>query len=988
MEPLSGDLKAIRIGSFSCYDGAFRRGRSEMQHSATPTRSFRFGLFEADVSNKFLTRNGVRVKIQDQPFRVLLLLLEHPGEIVSRDQLRSNLWRDGTYVDFDGSLNVILKKLRAALGDNPDNPRFIETVPRSGYRFIAPVSATPMETPLPTVPPVVQQVTSVHEPSRTTSADAAIQNVSRWTRIRAPIIYALASTVFVAAAVLAWKRWAGPRQAASASSTSPVSAVHLRRSVAVLGFQSLSAYATESWLGTALSEMLSTELAGGDELRLVSAEEVANLRAYSPWARVDTLDRESTSRIGTALSSDLIVLGSYATIGNPQHGQLRVDVRLQDCRTGEVVSEIAEIGATEDLFGIVSRIGVKLRNRLGIRRMPDSDEVLAQASLPANPEAARFYSLGLDKLRAYEFPLARGFFEQAIAAEPKSAVAHAMLSRTDLFMGRYEQAKTEAKQGLDLATGLPRVQRMQIEASYDQAKGDRGKAAEIYRVLFNLFPDSLDYGLQLAKLQVESYHPEESLETIRHLRQLPPPFRDDPLIDLREANTIGRKDQDKAIALYRTAAQKAAAQGKKLVFAKSKEALCHINPEHVPSPPECREAYETYLAAGNVDASASTLQLMAENQRLSGHDEEALPLYDEATRKFIEVGDNENAGVALNNSSLVYENRGQFALAEQQYSRARKYFESVNDRVNASTAIANLADIQTWRGNFQAGDQLYRQSWEMADQAKAVEDQYPHMQHANLLLMKGQIDEAASEMTAQVSSLRTLKSDPWQTANALTGLGEIQRHRGDLDSALKSFEEAAQILKGVNSSAAPVQINFAELAIDRGQFDAAERQLRDAISVLEKDKDLGDGFAAHLMLAKSLLAQSKAPDAMSTIRKAGELMDVHGFPVYSIPLATLELRAKAAAAPVGKAGHGTLLFVERDLTSVVQQAHRIGFYTGECEARLALAEVESRLSSASAGPQLTAVKAEAQRRGFLLYAAQADKVNAHSEALALNKVGR
>ena len=124
------------------------------QHSATPTRSFRFGLFEADVSNKFLTRNGVRVKIQDQPFRVLLLLLEHPGEIVSRDQLRSNLWRDGTYVDFDGSLNVILKKLRAALGDNPDNPRFIETVPRSGYRFIAPVSATPMETPLPTVPPL------------------------------------------------------------------------------------------------------------------------------------------------------------------------------------------------------------------------------------------------------------------------------------------------------------------------------------------------------------------------------------------------------------------------------------------------------------------------------------------------------------------------------------------------------------------------------------------------------------------------------------------------------------------------------------------------------------------------------------------------------------------------------------------------------------------------------------------------------------------
>jgi tetratricopeptide (TPR) repeat protein len=518
--------------------------------------------------------------------------------------------------------------------------------------------------------------------------------------------------------------------------------------------------------------------------------------------------------------------------------------------------------------------------------------------------------------------------------------------------------------------------------------GDRGKAAEIYRVLFSLFPDSLDYGLQLAKLQLESYHPEEALETIRQLRQLPPPYRDDPLIDLREAATIGRKDEEKAVALYRVAAQKATAQGKKLVYARSKESLCRINPEHVSIPQECSEAYETYLAAGNVDAAASALQLMAENQRLSGHDAEALPLYDEATRKFIDVGDNENAGVALNNASLVYENRGQFALAEQQYSRAKKYFESVNDRVNASTAIGNLADIETWRGNFQAGDQLYRQSWEIADQAKAVEDEYPHIEHANLLLMKGELDEATSEIVPQITSLRKLKSDPWQTANALTTLGEIQRHRGDLDSARKSFEEASQILKGVNSSIAPSQVNMAQVAIDRGQFTAAERQIRDAIPVLVKDKDVGDEFGAHLVLAKSLLAQSKTAEAASTIQEAGELMEIRAFPVYSIPLATLELRAKAAAAPVGNVGRDTLLSVERDLTSIVQQAHRIGFYTGECEARLALAEVESRLSSANVGPHLTTVTIDAQKRGYLLYVAQAAKINPHLDAVVLNKVER
>ena len=742
------NLKTIRIGSLSCYDGPFHLGRPAMQQSTSPARSFRFGLFEADVPHKSLTRNGVRVKLQDQPFRVLLLLLDRPGEIVTRDELRSSLWPDGTFVDFDGSLNVILKKLRAALDDNPDNPRFIETVPRSGYRFIAPVAVTRAQPqpPAEAAQPIDQPV-QPGAVARPVDVQAASPLVSQNPHIPAAVVYATASLVLVAAGIFAWTRWAGPKQTASASSSSVVSPVHLRRSVAVLGFQNLSAAPTGNWLGTALSEMLSTELAGGDQLRLISAEDVANLHAYSPWAKVDTLDHTTTSRIGTALGTDLIVLGSYATIGKPEHGQLRIDVRMQNCQTGEVVGEIAEIGATEDLFGLVSRIGGKLRNRLGIPHAHETDELFAETSLPGNPEAARFYSLGLEKLRAYDFPVARGFFEQAIAAEPKFPLAHAMLSRTDLFLGQYEQAKVEARQGLDLATGLPRVQRMQIEASYFQAMGDRGKAADIYRVLFNLFPDSLDYGLQLAKLQLESYHPEEALETIRQLRQLPSPYRDDPRIDMREANTIGRKDQDRALELYRTSAQKATAQGKKLLFVKAEEMLCRINPRHLPSPPECQEAYDAYLAAGNFDSSASVLQLTAEDQRLSGHDAEALPLYEQATRKFIEVGDYENAGVALNNASLVYENRGQYALAERQYSQAKKYFESVNDRVNASTAIANIADIEIWRGNFQVGDQLYRQSWEMANAAKALEDQYPHIQHANLLLMKGQLDEATAEIT-------------------------------------------------------------------------------------------------------------------------------------------------------------------------------------------------------------------------------------------------
>jgi DNA-binding winged helix-turn-helix (wHTH) protein/TolB-like protein/tetratricopeptide (TPR) repeat protein len=118
-----------------------------MDRVEAPAKLFRFGLFEADAGQNTLTRKAVPVKIQDQPFRVLLMLLERPGEIVTREELRLKLWPEGTYVDFDGSLNVILKKLRATINDDSDNPRFIETVPRRGYRFIAPVSVEEPPTP-------------------------------------------------------------------------------------------------------------------------------------------------------------------------------------------------------------------------------------------------------------------------------------------------------------------------------------------------------------------------------------------------------------------------------------------------------------------------------------------------------------------------------------------------------------------------------------------------------------------------------------------------------------------------------------------------------------------------------------------------------------------------------------------------------------------------------------------------------------------------
>src|ERR1700680_616926 len=100
----------------------------------------RFGVFEVDVRSGELRKQGVRIKVQEQPFHVLTVLLQRPGEAITREELRSQNWPADTFVDFDNSLNTAINKLREALGDSADNPRFIETLPRRGYRFIAPVA--------------------------------------------------------------------------------------------------------------------------------------------------------------------------------------------------------------------------------------------------------------------------------------------------------------------------------------------------------------------------------------------------------------------------------------------------------------------------------------------------------------------------------------------------------------------------------------------------------------------------------------------------------------------------------------------------------------------------------------------------------------------------------------------------------------------------------------------------------------------------------
>jgi DNA-binding winged helix-turn-helix (wHTH) protein len=113
-----------------------------MMPPPTTSRLIRFGTFEVDLRTGELHRKGLKIKLQEQPFQILTMLLEHAGDIVTREELRHRLWPEDTFVDFDQGLNKAINKIREALGDSAQNPRFVETLPKRGYRFIAPINGT------------------------------------------------------------------------------------------------------------------------------------------------------------------------------------------------------------------------------------------------------------------------------------------------------------------------------------------------------------------------------------------------------------------------------------------------------------------------------------------------------------------------------------------------------------------------------------------------------------------------------------------------------------------------------------------------------------------------------------------------------------------------------------------------------------------------------------------------------------------------------
>lgn len=191
--------------------------------------------------------------------------------------------------------------------------------------------------------------------------------------------------------------------------------------------------------------MLNTELAADEKLRTIPGENISRVKADLAVHDSDGLARDTLSSLHQNLNADFVVLGSYFDLGKKSSGSVRMDLRLQDARTGETLASVTETGTAAGLPDLASRAGAELRRRLGSGQLSPAQSTSATLALPSKPEASRPYSEGLAQLRSFDTLGARTSLEKAISIEPNFALAHAALADALSAMGYDLKAGEEGK---------------------------------------------------------------------------------------------------------------------------------------------------------------------------------------------------------------------------------------------------------------------------------------------------------------------------------------------------------------------------------------------------------------------------------------------------------------------------------------------------------------------------------------------------------------
>jgi TolB-like protein/DNA-binding winged helix-turn-helix (wHTH) protein/Flp pilus assembly protein TadD len=405
-----------------------------------PTSVVRFGTYEVSLQSGEVRKAGLRIKVQQQPMKLLEILLEHPGEVVTREELRSRVWPKESFGDFDQALNIAIGKLRSALGDSAENPRFIETLPKRGYRFIADVSVVDADTRPKRPGPVdgdspgsdrespERKAESGHRvPDAGPTLAPLASKRGLWPTRRILVALALVIIIVSLSILAVWLFRSRER--------APVGI----RSLAVLPLDNLSGDASQNYFADGMTDELITDLAQISALRVISRTSVMVYKGA----------RKPLPQIARELNVDAVVEGTVLRSGD----QVRITAQLIEASTDKHLWSHSYEGDLRDTLTLQRKVASAIADQIRINLTPQEQAALKSVRA-VNPEAYESYLKGRyfwNKRTADGLKVALAYFKQAIEEDPKYAPAYSGLADTYALLGDWQYAVMPPKEAFPKA---------------------------------------------------------------------------------------------------------------------------------------------------------------------------------------------------------------------------------------------------------------------------------------------------------------------------------------------------------------------------------------------------------------------------------------------------------------------------------------------------------------------------------------------------------
>lgn len=710
----------------------------------------------------------------------------------------------------------------------------------------------------------------------------------------------------------------------------PVPAITPRKSVAILGLANLSGRSDAAWPSTAVAEMLNSELAAGEKLRVVSGEDVERAKTDLSLRKAERFSEQDLAHLSKNLASDFVVTGSYLDLGKKQNGAIHLDLQLHDTAQQATIANLSENGREAQLLDLVGRAGTQLRSKLEIDPLSASQAASVGASLPANLEAMRFYSEGLTKSRGFDFVGARVLFTKAVAADPRFALGRSALASSWSSLGYDKKALAESKQAFDLSGGLDREDRMLIEAHYRSINNENEKTLEIYKSLATLFPDNFEYGLGLAEAQRDVSKSKDAEATLATLRKLPAPQGNDPRIDLYEAQVQDDlSNAPQAQAAAEKAISMATQLGERQIVARAK------------------------FVAGQVFYASSGIQL-------------ALPALEDARAIYASVGDKFSLCETESDIAQLYYLQDDSAHAKPYLQHSLATAREIGSQNALMLGLNVMGNILRAEGDLKQAEADYRESDRIAVDTDEEPGRLSPLDGLGWTEFNlGNLAEAEKAFALNLA-INQKRGSGARAGLPLTGIGKVALARGDLTGAGKHYEDALKAYEAGGSKyrIAKQQVLMAWLSIEQGKLDEADQLLTHADEEFRKENSNYGRVLAETAQIQLRLNQKKYADAQREAQDIADLVPKANSIDASFDFANVKAQSDAAVGRVAQA--------EKELRSAIEEIKRHGFVPQEFEARLALARLELNSGRVAAGrSQLANLQRDARARSFLLVAHKA-----------------